>query len=178
VEALREGVDARAHTRGHSALQPALDEAGVALAYVGGYTVIDELSAKILPRPKVGGKTETLPQKGVDQFAPVGAVVITPDEIPEPSTLTMIARVNGEERQNFPTSDMVHGVPALIEQISSIITLRPGDMIATGTSVGCGIVDVPPRLLNDGDVVECEVVGYPGCRNIIRIPAQKKKKAA
>ena len=148
-----------------------------ALAYVGGYTVIDELSAKILPRPKVGGKTETLPQKGVDQFGPLGAVVITPDEIPDPSALTMIARVNGEEQQNFPTSDMVHGVPALIEQISSIITLHPGDMIATGTSVGCGIVDVPPRLLSDGDVVECEIVGYPGCRNVIRIPAQKKKRA-
>ena len=61
-----------------------------------------------------------------------------------------------------------------IERISTIITLHPGDMIVTGTSVGCGIVDRPPRLLNDGDVVECEIVGYPGCRNVIRIPAQRK----
>ena len=86
------------------------------------------------------------------------------------------ARVNGEERQSFPTSDMVHGVEALIEHISSIITLHPRDMIATGTSVGCGIVERPPRLLNDGDVVDCEIVGYPGCRNAIRIPAQRAKK--
>ncbi len=88
----------------------------------------------------------------------------------------MIARVNGEERQSFPTSDMVHGVEALIEYISAIITLHPGDMIATGTSIGCGIVEKPPRLLNDGDVVDCEIVGYPGCRNVMRIPAQKARK--
>ncbi len=148
-----------------------------ALAYVGGYTVMDELSAKILPRPKVLGKTETLALKAVDEFGALGAVVITPDEIPDPSAMTMIARVNEEQRQRFSTSDMVHSVPALIEQVSSIITLRPGDMISTGTSVGCGIVDVPPRLLNEGDVVECAIVGYPGCRNTMRIPAQKMRRA-
>jgi 2-keto-4-pentenoate hydratase/2-oxohepta-3-ene-1,7-dioic acid hydratase in catechol pathway len=150
--------------------------AAKALDYVGGYTVMNELSAKILPRPTIPGKTETVPQKAVDDFGPLGAVVITPDELPDPSAHTMIARVNGEERQRFPTGDMVHGVEALIEAISAIITLRPGDMIATGTSVGCGIVERPPRLLNDGDVVECEIVGFPGCKNAIRIPAQQKTK--
>lgn len=147
-----------------------------ALAHVGAYTVMNELSAKILPRPTIPGKTETVPQKAVDDFGPLGPTVITPDEIADPSRLRMVARVNGEERQSFPTSDMVHGVEALIEHISSIITLHPGDMIATGTSVGCGIVERPPRLLNDGDVVDCEIVGYPGCRNAIRIPAQRTKK--
>jgi 2-keto-4-pentenoate hydratase/2-oxohepta-3-ene-1,7-dioic acid hydratase in catechol pathway len=146
-----------------------------ALDYVGGYTVMNELSAKILPRPTTPGKTETVPQKAVDEFGPLGAVVITPDEIRDPSTLRMVARVNGEERQNFPTSDMVHDTAGLIEYISAIITLHPGDLIATGTSVGCGIVDRPPRLLNNGDVVECEIVGFPGCRNIIRIPGQNRK---
>lgn len=146
-----------------------------ALEYVGGYTVMNELSAKILPRPTVPGKTETVPQKAVDDFGPLGPTVITTEEISDPSTLRMIARVNGQERQSFPTSDMVHGVPALIEYLSAIITLKPGDMIATGTSTGCGIVERPPRLLSDGDVVECEIVGYPGCRNAIRIPAQRKK---
>lgn len=147
-----------------------------ALAHVGAYTVMNELSAKILPRPTIPGKTETVPQKAIDDFGPLGPTVITPDEITDPSRLRMVARVNGEERQSFPTSDMVHGVEALIEHISSIITLHPGDMIATGTSVGCGIVERPPRLLNDGDVVDCEIVGYPGCRNAIRIPAQRTKK--
>jgi 2-keto-4-pentenoate hydratase/2-oxohepta-3-ene-1,7-dioic acid hydratase in catechol pathway len=134
---------------------------------------MNELSAKILPRPTTPGKTETVPQKAVDDFGPLGAVVITPDEIRDPSALRMVARVNGEERQNFPTSDMVHDTAALIEYLSALITLHPGDMVATGTSVGCGIVDRPPRLLNDGDVVECEIVGYAGCRNAIRIPAQR-----
>jgi 2-keto-4-pentenoate hydratase/2-oxohepta-3-ene-1,7-dioic acid hydratase in catechol pathway len=147
-----------------------------ALDHIGAYTVVNELSAKILPRPTVPGKTETLPQKAVDDFAPLGPTVITPDEIRDPSALHIVARVNGEQRQSFPTADMVHDVPALIEYISAIITLHPGDMIATGTSVGCGIVDRPPRLLNDGDVVDCEIVGYPGCRNTMRIPAQRAKK--
>lgn len=146
-----------------------------ALDYVGAYTVMNELSAKILPRPTVPGKTETLPLKAVDDFGALGAVVITPDEIGDPSALRMIARVNGEERQSFPTSDLVHDVPALIAYMSATMTLHPGDLIATGTSVGCGIVDRPPRLMSDGDVVECAIVGYPGCRNVFHIPAQREK---
>jgi 2-keto-4-pentenoate hydratase/2-oxohepta-3-ene-1,7-dioic acid hydratase in catechol pathway len=66
---------------------------------------------------------------------------------------------------------MVHGVKELIEYMSAIITLNPGDMIATGTSVGCGIVERPPRMLNNGDVVECEITGYPGTRNKLYIQA-------
>jgi acylpyruvate hydrolase len=142
-----------------------------ALDYVGAYTVMNELSAKILPRPKVPGKTEQLAQKAVDDFGPLGPVVITPDEIRDPMTLRMVTRVNGEQRQSFPTSDMVHGVKELIEYMSAIITLNPGDMIATGTSVGCGIVERPPRMLNNGDVVECEITGYPGTRNKLYIHA-------
>ena len=60
-----------------------------------------------------------------------------------------------------------------IAYISSIITLNPGDLLSMGTSVGIGIVEVPPRLLNDGDVVECEIAGWPGCRNVVYIPAQR-----
>jgi acylpyruvate hydrolase len=144
-----------------------------ALSYVGGYTVMDELSAKILPRPKLEAQTTTLALKGVDGFAPTGAVVVTPDEAGDPSELEIVCRVNGEERQRYPTSDFVHDVAGTIEYISSIITLHPGDLLSMGTSVGIGIVEVPPRLLGDGDVVECEVAGWPGCRNVIRIPAQR-----
>ena len=143
-----------------------------ALAYVGGYTVMNDLSAKILPRPKLEAQTTTLALKGVDGFAPLGAVIVTPDEAGDPSALEIVCRVNGEERQRYPTSDMVHDVAGTIAYISSIITLNPGDMLSMGTSVGIGIVEVPPRLLNDGDVVECEVAGWPGCRNVLRIPAQ------
>ena len=146
---------------------------GSALDHVGAYTVMNELSSKILPRPTVMGKTEMLPQKAVDDFGPLGPVVITPDEIGDPMALHLVARVNGEERQSFPTSDMVHGVKELIAFITRIITLEPGDIIATGTSIGCGIVERPPRLLRSGDLVECEIVGYPGTRNVIHIPAQK-----
>jgi len=144
-----------------------------ALSYVGGYTVMNDLSAKILPRPKLEAQTTTLALKGVDGFAPVGAVVVTPDEVGDPAELEIVCRVNGEERQRYPAADFVHDVAATIEYISSIITLQPGDLLSMGTSVGIGIVEVPPRLLNDGDVVECEVVGWPGCRNVVRIPAQR-----
>ena len=68
---------------------------------------------------------------------------------------------------------MVHDVADTIAYISSIITLNPGDLLSMGTSVGIGIVEAPPRLLNDGDVVECEIAGLPGCNNIVYIPAQR-----
>jgi acylpyruvate hydrolase len=148
-------------------------ERAEALAYVGGYTVLNDLSAKILPRPKLEAQTTTLALKGVDGFAPLGAVVVTPDEAGDPGALEIVCRVNGEERQRYPTSDFVHDVAGTIAYISSIITLNPGDLLSMGTSVGIGIVEVPPRLLGDGDVVECEVVGWPGCRNVVRIPAQR-----
>jgi 2-keto-4-pentenoate hydratase/2-oxohepta-3-ene-1,7-dioic acid hydratase in catechol pathway len=144
-----------------------------ALAYVGGYIAIDEACAKILPRPSTPGRTETLMLKGPDSMAPLGAVMVTPDEAGPPAALQVICRVNGEERQNYSLGDAVFGVETIIEWISSRITLHPGDLIAMGTGLGVGIVDRPPRLLRDGDVVECEIAGYQGCRNTFRIPGWK-----
>ena len=145
-----------------------------ALSYVGGYTIMNDITAKILPRPKTEAQTTTVVLKGADEFAPLGAVVVTPDEIGDPSRLWMTAVVNGEERQRYPASDMVHDVAATLAYASSIITLNPGDMFSMGTSLGIGIIEVPPRLLNDGDVVECAIDGFPGCRNRFDIPGQRK----
>lgn len=143
-----------------------------ALAYVGGYTVMNDITAKILPRPRTEAQTTTVALKGADDFAPIGAVVVTPDELGDPSGIEMVCRVNGDERQRYPTSDMVHDVAATIAYTSSFITLLPGDMISMGTSLGIGIIEIPPRLLRDGDRVECEIDGYPGCSNVFRIPGQ------
>ncbi len=143
-----------------------------ALSYVGGYTVMNDITAKILPRPRTEAQTTTVALKGADNFAPIGAVVVTPDELGDPSELEMVCRVNGEERQRYLASDMIHDVAATIAYTSSFITLLPGDMISMGTSLGIGIIEIPPRLLHDGDRVECEIDGYPGCNNIFRIPGQ------
>ncbi len=148
-----------------------------ALDYVGGYIAIDEACAKILPRPSIPGRTETLMLKGPDNTAPLGAVLVTPDEAGDPARLQVIARVNGEERQNYSLGEAVFGVAESLEFITALMTLHPGDLIAMGTGLGVGILERPPRLLRDGDVVECEIQGYAGCRNVFRIPGWKPEPA-
>lgn len=139
-----------------------------ALSYVGGYTVMNELTAKIVPRPKTEAETVALVLKGADTFAPVGNIVQTADELTDISDRHIICRVNGEERQRFPVNDWVHDVAQTIAFASSFMTLYPGDMIAMGTSLGIGIIERPPRFLQDGDVVECELEGVARTRNVIR----------
>jgi 2-keto-4-pentenoate hydratase/2-oxohepta-3-ene-1,7-dioic acid hydratase in catechol pathway len=144
-----------------------------ALEYVGGYIVMNEACAKILPRPSIPGRTETLGLKGPDDMAPLGAVLVTADEIKDPAEFQIVASVNGEERQNYSLSEAVFDVAECIEYVSARMTLHPGDLIAMGTGLGCGILEKPIRLLKDGDVVECAIVGYAGCKNTFRIPGWK-----
>ncbi|MCC6949744.1 MAG: fumarylacetoacetate hydrolase family protein [Bradyrhizobiaceae bacterium] len=146
-------------------------KAAKALDYVGGYTACNELTAKILPRPKESGSV-IIPLKAVDTFGPMGPTLITADEIKNPQNLTMVCRVNGEEKQRFPTSDMVHSVADVIEYITARITLNPGDVISTGTSIGIGIIKKPPEFLKPGDVMEVEIEGYPALRNRIEWESQ------
>jgi 2-keto-4-pentenoate hydratase/2-oxohepta-3-ene-1,7-dioic acid hydratase in catechol pathway len=138
-----------------------------ALSFVAGYTVVNDVTAKIIPRPPESGSV-VLSLKGADTFAPAGPCLVTKDEIPDPQKLTLICKVNGQERQNFSTSDMVHSVAKVIEYISERITLEPGDLISTGTSLGIGIIKKPPEFLNHNDVVECEIMGFGSIRNTIR----------
>lgn len=144
-----------------------------ALDYVGGYITMNEACAKILPRPSIPGRTETLALKGPDNLGPLGAVLVTPDEVGDPAGLQVIARVNGKEWQNYSLSEAVFDVAECVAYVSARMTLHPGDLIAMGTGLGCGILEKPPRMLKDGDVVECEMQGYPGCRNTFRIPGWK-----
>lgn len=144
-----------------------------ALEYVGGYITMNEACAKILPRPSIPGRTETLGLKGPDNLGPLGAVMVTTDEVPDPARLQVFARVNGEERQNYSLSEAVFDVAECIEYISARMTLHAGDLIAMGTGLGCGILERPPRLLKDGDVVECWMDDYAGCKNTFRIPGWK-----
>jgi 2-keto-4-pentenoate hydratase/2-oxohepta-3-ene-1,7-dioic acid hydratase in catechol pathway len=135
-----------------------------ALDYVAGYTVINDVTAKIIPRPPESGSV-VLGLKGPDTFCPTGPCLVTPDAVPSPQDLTITCRVNGVEKQNFNTSDMVHTVAEVIAYVSERITLEPGDMFTTGTSLGIGIIQKPPVFLEDGDVVECEIEGIGTIRN-------------
>ena len=137
-----------------------------ALAYVGGYTACNDYTAKIIPRPPESGSI-IIPLKCADTFGPMGPTLVTADEIPDPQKLTMLCWVNGVEKQRFPTSDMVHTVAEVIEYITARITLNPGDVITTGTSLGIGIIKKPPEFLKEGDVVEIAIDGYPRLRNRI-----------
>ena len=136
-----------------------------ALDYVGGYTACNDLTAKIIPRPKESGSI-VIPLKAVDTFGPMGPTLI-PARGVDPQNLTLLCRVNGVERQRFSTDDMVHSVAEVIEYITARITLNPGDVITTGTSLGIGIIQKPPVFLQEGDVMEVQIEGFPALRNTI-----------
>ncbi|KAA3630752.1 MAG: fumarylacetoacetate hydrolase family protein [Proteobacteria bacterium] len=141
-------------------------KAAEALDFVGGYTICNDLTAKLIPRPPESGSV-VIPLKAVDTFGPMGPTLVTADEVPDPQALMLYCRINGEEKQRFSTDDMVHSVSEAIEYITARITLNPGDVITTGTSLGIGIIEVPPVFLNPGDVMEVGIEGYPVLRNRI-----------
>ncbi len=136
-----------------------------ALAFVGGYTACNDLTAKIIPRPPESGSI-TIPLKAVDTFGPLGPTLVPAREV-DPQNLTLLCRVNGVERQRFSTSDMVHTVAEVIEYVTARVTLNPGDVITTGTSLGIGIIEKPPVFLREGDVMEVQIEGFPPLRNSI-----------
>lgn len=138
-----------------------------ALDYVGGYTACNDMTAKIVPRPPESGSV-IVPLKCADTFGPMGPTLVPTRLIPDPQKLTMLCRVNGVEKQRFETADMVHTVAEVIEYITARITLNPGDVITTGTSLGIGIIKKPPEFLKEGDVVEIQIDGYPALRNRIQ----------
>ena len=154
---------------GHRCFEVSADDA---LSYVAGYTVINDVTAKIIPRPPESGSI-VLGLKGVDTFCPTGPCILTADEVADPQDMTILCRVNGEEKQRFNSSDMVHTVAEVIAYISARITLEPGDMISTGTSLGIGIIQKPPVFTNDGDIVECEIEGIGVITNEFILRAQR-----
>ncbi len=122
-----------------------------AMDYVYGYTVILDITARDL---QAEAKRKGLPwstAKGFDTFAPVGPRVALRDEL-DPGNLEIWLRVNGEMRQRGNTGEMLFKIPRLIEYISAIMTLEPGDIIATGTPSGVG-------PLEHGDVIEAHIEG-------------------
>ncbi|MBN8846275.1 MAG: fumarylacetoacetate hydrolase family protein [Sphingomonadales bacterium] len=133
-----------------------------ALAHVFGYTVINDVSARDCRRAG-----QWIVSKGQDSFAPMGPCIVTADEIGDPHDLNIRTHVNGVEKQNSNTRFMLFNVSQLIADISSVMTLEPGDIIATGTPAGVGAGRTPQEFMWPGDVVECTVEGIGTLRNPI-----------
>ena len=125
-----------------------------AFGHVLGYTILNDVTARDLQRRH----QQWLIGKSLDDFCPMGPWIVTADEI-APNDMTVRLTVNGEQRQSARGTDMIFDVPTLIESLSAGITLRPGDIIATGTPAGVGAGFNPPKFLKAGDVVEIEIGG-------------------
>ena len=136
-----------------------------ATKYIGGYTVVHDVSARDWQLEKNGG--QWLLGKCIDGYAPIGPVIVTQEEIQEVHNLSISCRVNGDTVQNSMTSQMVFQCDALIAFLSRFMTLMPGDIIATGTPPGVGLGRDPPLWLKDGDVIECEIDGIGTLSNPI-----------
>ncbi len=134
-----------------------------AMQVVAGYTIMNDVSARDLQRTE-GQWTRA---KGCDTFAPCGPWLVTRDEIPDPHSLSIETRVNGEIRQQASTADMIFPIPALIAHIAAGITLLPGDIITTGTPAGVGVYRQPKGLLQPGDEVRIRIEGVGELRNCV-----------
>jgi len=128
--------------------------ASKALEHVLGYTCANDVSAR--GWGKKGG-SQWCHSKSFDTFCPLGPVLVSKSEIPDPNKLKISTTVSGEVLQSSNTSDMIFSVPRIIEFLSQSTTLLPGTVILTGTPEGVGIARVPPRLLKAGDVVTIEI---------------------
>lgn len=126
-----------------------------ALDYVLGYTCANDVSARDWQRDLGGG--QWCQAKSFDTFCPLGPVLVTKDQIPDPNDLRIRTILNGETMQDWNTNDMVFNVPTLIEFLSGSKTLLPGTVILTGTPHGVGFARKPPVWLKSGDTVSIEI---------------------
>ncbi|MCZ7597397.1 MAG: fumarylacetoacetate hydrolase family protein [Gammaproteobacteria bacterium] len=127
-----------------------------ALKYIAGYCTINDVSERAW---QVEGTGQWLKGKSHDTFGPIGPWLVTRDEVGDPQNPAMWLEVNGQRRQDGNTSTMVFGVAELVSYISRFMTLKAGDIIATGTPPGVGMGMKPPTYLRVGDRVTLEVVG-------------------
>ena len=120
---------------------------------IGGYCVADDVTARDLQ----ARESQWTRAKGADTFCPFGPWVTTADEVPDAGDLQLRTWVNGELRQNSRTSDLIFGCQEVVDFIAQTCTLRPGDLILTGTPSGVGMAFDPPRFLSSGDLIRIEI---------------------
>jgi 2-keto-4-pentenoate hydratase/2-oxohepta-3-ene-1,7-dioic acid hydratase in catechol pathway len=127
-----------------------------AFDYIAGYTICHDVSARDLQLEK---GDQWIVGKSLDTFCPLGPVLVTQDEIPDPHNLNLRCIVNGKAVQDSNTKELIFNIPYLIEFLTKGITLLPGDVITTGTPDGVGAFLKPPVFLKDGDEVTVEIEG-------------------
>jgi 2-keto-4-pentenoate hydratase/2-oxohepta-3-ene-1,7-dioic acid hydratase in catechol pathway len=132
--------------------------------HVFGYTIFHDVSA----RDYQAATSQWMMGKTFDTFAPMGPAIVTADEIADPHALDIQMIINGEVLQNSNTSQLVFRIPDLIEHLSSVFTLEPGDVVSTGTPGGVGEARIPPRWLRPGDDVVVRISGLGELRNGVR----------
>jgi len=135
-----------------------------ALDYVFGYTVFNDVSARDLQYRTA----QWFKGKSLDASCPMGPVIVTTDEIPDPQRLRLQLSVNGVKKQDSNTGDMIFSVARIIADLSAGMTLEPGDCISTGTPQGVGDGRKPPEYLKRGDVMEAEVERIGVLKNPVR----------
>ena len=140
--------------------------ASEALDYIGGYTVINDVSARDLQF----SEPQWIRGKALDTFAPLGPVLLDAAAAPPVAEMRLRTLVNGDVRQDASCAQMITGVPELIAYISAGITLEPGDIIATGTPSGVALGMNPPAYLEPGDKVSIEITGIGELVNTVAGP--------
>ena len=138
-----------------------------ALSFVAGYTCGNDVSARDLQF----GDHQWVRGKSLDTFCPLGPVLVTPDEIPDPQALAIRAVLNGDTMQDSRTGEMIFGVQELIAFASRAFTLLPGDVILTGTPHGVGVFRKPPLFMKDGDRIAIEIEKIGRLENVCRTAA-------
>ncbi|MEO0939187.1 MAG: fumarylacetoacetate hydrolase family protein [Pseudomonadota bacterium] len=139
-----------------------VSEAG-ALSHVAGYCVTNDVSERDFQLGLTGQWTKG---KSCDSFGPLGPWLVTADAVPDPQNLALSLTVNGAQMQTGNTDKMVFSVAQIIAHLSTLMTLHPGDVIATGTPPGVGMGMDPKVYLSEGDVVEASIEGLGAQRQV------------
>jgi 2-keto-4-pentenoate hydratase/2-oxohepta-3-ene-1,7-dioic acid hydratase in catechol pathway len=131
--------------------------------HVFGYTIMNDVTGRDYQK----ATSQWLMGKTFDTFAPIGPCIVTADEIPDPHNLAIQLEIDGEMLQNSNTNELIFKIPELIEFLSSVFTLEPGDIVSTGTPSGVGVARTPQRFLKAGETVTVRIPAIGELRNPI-----------
>ena len=130
---------------------------------VAGYLAVNDVTVRDW---QIRSPTMTL-GKSFNTHGPIGPWMVTPDEVPDPHALRLRMLVNGEVRQDVNTGEMIYDIWQQIAHLSTVMTLEPGDILATGTPSGIGAAFKPPQFRKVGDVMRVEIEGIGAIENIV-----------
>ena len=134
-----------------------------AMQHVAGYLCANDVTARDIQK----GDGQWIRGKSPDTFMPMGPYLVTADEIADPGNLDISLTLNGETRQSSNTSNLIFKIPFLISYLSQTMTLKPGDILSTGTPGGVGVYSNPPVFLKAGDTVSVTIAGLGTLTNTV-----------